>query len=147
MEVQQRTDGEIRLTIDHDEAVLLERSLELLVDAAKSSTELHEPEPTQMLLDNLHTLLNNHAFMTEFGRVLEAHNGTLTDEVLRDLRNGVAAKYGVPAVYPSAATSRCGCGYEWDGTVEGAEYHDCPADHHGEGCSCADTYQVCSDLA
>ena len=43
--------------------------------------------------------------------------------------------------------TRCGCGYEWDGNIEGAEEHDCLADHHVKGCCCSDAYDICGDRA
>ena len=39
----------------------------------------------------------------------------------------------------------CGCGYEFDGNVEGAGEHNCPADCHAEGCGCSDAYDTCLD--
>ena len=43
------------------------------------------------------------------------------------------------------ATVECGCGYEWDGTIEGAETHDCPADKHMTRCGCDDAYDACEE--
>ena len=42
-------------------------------------------------------------------------------------------------------TIECGCGFEFDGTLKGAENHDCPADHHAKGCGCADAYEICDE--
>ena len=42
-------------------------------------------------------------------------------------------------------SATCGCGYEFDGNVEGAEGHDCPADNHVQGCGCADAYEICDE--